>query len=223
MEAGGEWDTFAEQIELVCTSLKVNIEKIQFSCLYSVSCPLFHPLQTETRFVFLCDWVLARQVHKSQGPEKLLAARSISVNNFSPPQNRINPLFQHRIVMKIFLLFFCPHLYQHLRDGGKNMVEITYVLHCVKSIIDKKGLCRAATLLPQSLLKSRKTLPCLQQCLDWARSYGQFCEMPLVEAGAADNTRCDWLKVVAHPNPDTQTWLHPNFLTTPSATIGCLI
>lgn len=108
MEAGGEWDTFAEQIELVWISLKVNIEKIQFSCLYSVSCPLFHPLQTETRFVFLCDWVLARQVHKSQGPEKLLAARSISVNNFSPPQNRINPLFQHRIAMKIFLLFFLP-------------------------------------------------------------------------------------------------------------------
>lgn len=37
------------------------------------------------------------------------------------------------------------------------MAEITYVQHCVKSIIDKKGLCRAATNLPQSLLKPRKS------------------------------------------------------------------
>lgn len=52
-EAGGEWDNFAEQIELVSTSLKVNLEKIQFSCLGSISCSLFHPMQTETRFAFL--------------------------------------------------------------------------------------------------------------------------------------------------------------------------
>lgn len=167
-EAGGEWDTFAEQTELVCTSLKVNLEKIQFACLGSLSCPLFHPMQTKTRFVFLWDQVFAQKVHKSQGPEKLLAVRSILVNNFSLRQNRINPrelFFNIELQWKCFI-FFSPHLYQHLRDGGKSIVETTYVLLCVKSIIDKKGLCRAATHLPQSLLKSRKKL-CLACSSVW--------------------------------------------------------
>lgn len=65
---------------------------------------------------------------------------------------------------------------------GENMLEITCDIHCVKSIIDKKGLCRAATNLPQSLLKSRKK-PYLACSSVW---------IGLEVSGSS--ARCRWLK-----------------------------
>lgn len=182
-EAGGEWDTFAEQIELVCTSLKVTLEIIQFSCLGSVSCSLFHPTQTETRFVFSKIRSWPGRCTKARNLRNFLQQGTFWSTTSAPVNIGliVESFVQHRIAMKVFD-FFSPTPLPAFKEWGEKYGG--NVLRCVKSIIDKKGLCRAATHLPPNLLKSRKnsSLPAavfglgpklraaLQEAAGWSRS-----------------------------------------------------